>query len=99
MSFRKATARQLGCVKQTKDMPNIDKVLDQLADVSIEDYQYRNAILKSDNKAMETFIEAIVEQSKQMMALVAKMSIKQTDRDSIMQATQLSDKGQSSTLQ
>lgn len=99
MSFRKATARQLGYVKQTKDTPNIDKVLDQLADVSIEDYQYRNAKLKSNNKAMETFIEAIVEQSKQMMALVAKMSIKQTGRDSTMKATQLSDKGQLSTLQ
>ena len=90
MPFRKVTARQLGYVKQANEMPKVEEVLEKMAETSIEDRQYINAAVEINNKAMEKLTEAMIKQSKQMTALVAKMSYKQISRANLMPAAQLS---------
>ena len=74
MSFRKATARQLGYVNQAREIPRFDEMLEKVAEASMEDRQYVNAMAENNNKAIERIMETMLEQSKQMMALMEKMA-------------------------
>ena len=74
MSFRKAVAKQLGYVNQSREISRIDEVLEKVAEASMEDCQYVNAIAENNNKAIERITEAMLEQSKQMTALMEKMT-------------------------
>ena len=81
MSFRKATARQLGYVNQAREIPRFDEMLEKVAEASMEDRQYVNAMAENNNKASERIMETMLEQSKQMMALMEKMATNQNGRN------------------
>ena len=62
-------------------MPRIDEVLEKVAEASMEDHQYVNAIAENNNKAIERIMEAMLKQSKQMMAFMEKMTTNQNGKN------------------
>ena len=67
-------------MNQAREIPRIDEMLEKVAEASMEDCQYVNAVAEKNNKTIERIMETMLEQSKQMMALMEKMATNQNGR-------------------
>ena len=75
MSFRKATARQMGYANQATEMnETLKETLTQIADAAQQDHQYVNSMAETQKKMMETMMTTLMENQKAMTALMEKLA-------------------------
>ena len=77
MMYRKATARQMGYtnnVREARYENTLQGTIDKIAEAAQEDRKYVNQAVASNKQMMETMMATIIEQQKQMTALMTKMN-------------------------
>lgn len=72
-NYKKPMVRQLWYMNQVKELPKVEEVLEKMAEASMEDRQYFNAVVESNSKPLEKLMVAMLKQSEQMMALMLNM--------------------------